>query len=141
MTNRFGLIIMSTRDYCFAKSLLISSKSLVLMMYAAVIMEITTMLILTRKRNQGIFLDDDTCIKILSIRGGKVKLGIEAPDDVVIYREEIYEKVQKATIDLLLEQRVANKVKNKIDIGKSISGSSSSGRVQLNNGHDTHLDT
>ena len=52
------------------------------------------MLILTRSQNESIIIDDDIRITVLSDRYGQVKLGIEAPDDVKIWREEIYEKFE-----------------------------------------------
>lgn len=48
------------------------------------------MLVLTRRINENILIGDETIvIKILEIRGGRVRLGIEAPSDVSIRREEI----------------------------------------------------
>lgn len=52
------------------------------------------MLILTRKQNESIVIDDDIRITVISDRHGQVKLGIEAPEDVEIWRDEIYEKIQ-----------------------------------------------
>ena len=54
------------------------------------------MLILTRKQNESIVIDDDIRITVLSDRHGQVKLGIEAPEDVDIWREEIYGKREKS---------------------------------------------
>jgi carbon storage regulator len=54
------------------------------------------MLILTRKQNESIVIDDDIRITVLSDKHGQVKLGIEAPDDVKIWREEIYQKLQES---------------------------------------------
>jgi carbon storage regulator len=51
------------------------------------------MLILTRNQNESIVIDDDIRITVLSDKHGYVKLGIEAPDDVEIWREEIYTKL------------------------------------------------
>ena len=48
------------------------------------------MLILTRKQNESVIIDEDIRITVLSDRLGQVKLGIEAPDDVEIWRDEIY---------------------------------------------------
>jgi len=49
------------------------------------------MLILTRNRGQQIFINDDIKIKILSVtRNGQVRLGIDAPQDYAVHREEIY---------------------------------------------------
>ena len=52
------------------------------------------MLILTRKQNESIIINDDIKITVISDRHGQVKLGIEAPEDVGIWREEIYTKMQ-----------------------------------------------
>ena len=51
------------------------------------------MLILTRNGNESIVIDDDIRITVLSNKHGQVKLGIEAPEDVEIWREEIYKKI------------------------------------------------
>ena len=53
------------------------------------------MLILTRSQNESIIIDDNIKITVLSDRHGQVKLGIDAPDDVEIWREEIYEKLHE----------------------------------------------
>jgi carbon storage regulator len=50
-------------------------------------------LILTRNQDESIVIDDNIKITVLSDNYGKVKLGIEAPQDVEIWREEIYEKL------------------------------------------------
>jgi carbon storage regulator len=52
------------------------------------------MLILTRSQNESIIINDDIKITILGTKGQDVKIGIEAPDDVEIWREEIYEQIQ-----------------------------------------------
>lgn len=52
------------------------------------------MLILTRKLGEIIRVGDDVTIRVLEVRGGQVRLGIEAPDDVRIYREEVYRQRQ-----------------------------------------------
>lgn len=53
------------------------------------------MLILTRKKNESIVIDDKIEIFITDIEDGKVKLGIKAPKDVDIHRKEIYTAIQK----------------------------------------------
>ena len=50
------------------------------------------MLILTRKQNESVIIDGDIKITILGTKGKDVKIGIEAPEDVKILREEIYDK-------------------------------------------------
>ncbi len=53
------------------------------------------MLVLTRKLNETIIIDSCIKVTITSIDGNKVRLGIEAPPDVLIYREEIYKAIQE----------------------------------------------
>ena len=52
------------------------------------------MLALTRKKDEAIIIDGNIEIKILDVQGDKVKIGISAPKDVSIYREEIYNVVK-----------------------------------------------
>jgi len=47
------------------------------------------MLVLTRGANEGILIGDNIVIKVVSVQGGKVRLGISAPNDVRILREEL----------------------------------------------------
>ena len=54
------------------------------------------MLILTRNQIESIIIDEDIRITVLSDNDGKVKLGIEAPEDADIWREEIYERQQES---------------------------------------------
>lgn len=51
------------------------------------------MLVLTRKLGEGIAIGDDITIKIIEMKGGAVRIGIEAPRHKKIYRQEIYEKI------------------------------------------------
>lgn len=54
------------------------------------------MLVLSRKKDERIILGDyEITIMVIDIRGDKVRLGIEAPKDMSIHREEIYEIIQK----------------------------------------------
>jgi carbon storage regulator len=53
------------------------------------------MLVLTRKLGETIRIGDSISIRIVDLDGRHVKLGIEAPKDVSINREEIYEKIQR----------------------------------------------
>lgn len=55
------------------------------------------MLILSRKRDEKIFIGDQiVTITVLDIRGDKVRLGIEAPEDIPVHRQEVYEAIQRA---------------------------------------------
>jgi carbon storage regulator len=53
------------------------------------------MLILTRKEGESVRLGDDIVITVVSVKGGAVRLGIAAPRDLAVHREEIYERVRE----------------------------------------------
>ena len=52
------------------------------------------MLVLSRQRDESIMIGDDVVITIVDIRGDKVRLGIEAPQDIPVHRQEVYERDQ-----------------------------------------------
>ncbi|QWR78823.1 carbon storage regulator CsrA [Candidatus Magnetomonas plexicatena] len=56
------------------------------------------MLVLTRKSEEAIKLGDSITITVVEIKGNKVRLGIEAPTGVRIYRQELYEKIKSENI-------------------------------------------
>jgi len=53
------------------------------------------MLVLTRKSKQSIMIGDDVEVTVLAVHGEKVRLGIQAPSDVPVYRNEIYLEIQR----------------------------------------------
>ena len=53
------------------------------------------MLVLTRQRGERIMVDDNIIITIIEVRGDRVRIGIEAPRDVSVHREEIYDAIQQ----------------------------------------------
>ncbi len=53
------------------------------------------MLVLTRKSNQSIMIGDDIEVSVLSVMGDKVRIGIRAPQDVPVFRTEIYLEIQR----------------------------------------------
>lgn len=52
------------------------------------------MLVLTRKKNESIVIDDRIVITVVEIRGDKIRLGIEAPRDVAVHRSEVFAAIQ-----------------------------------------------
>jgi len=53
------------------------------------------MLVLTRKKNEQLVINDNVVLRVIDIRPGRVQLGIEAPRQVVIHRKEIHEAMQR----------------------------------------------
>ena len=53
------------------------------------------MLVLTRKSNQSIMIGDDVEVSVLSIMGEKVRIGIQAPREVPVFRKEVYLEIQQ----------------------------------------------
>lgn len=53
------------------------------------------MLVLSRHRDESIMIGDNIVITIVDIRGDKVRLGIQAPTDVPVHREEVYEAIKR----------------------------------------------
>jgi len=52
------------------------------------------MLILTRRISESIIVGDDVKITVLGVKGNQVRLGIDAPKDLPVHREEIYERIK-----------------------------------------------
>jgi carbon storage regulator len=53
------------------------------------------MLVLTRKSNQSIMIGDDIEVSVLAVMGEKVRIGIQAPRDVPVFRREVYLEIQQ----------------------------------------------
>lgn len=53
------------------------------------------MLVLTRKKDEGIVIGGNVTIKVLAVEDGRIKLGIDAPKDVEILREEVYIQIKE----------------------------------------------
>jgi carbon storage regulator len=53
------------------------------------------MLVLSRQRDESIIIGDNIVITIVDIRGDKVRLGIEAPTEIPVHRQEVYEAIQR----------------------------------------------
>ena len=53
------------------------------------------MLVLSRKRNESIVINNDITIVVVEIRGDKVRLGVEAPKEVPVHRKEVYDAINR----------------------------------------------
>jgi carbon storage regulator len=53
------------------------------------------MLILSRRIGETIMIGDTTAVTVLGVTGGQVRIGVSAPKEVSVHREEIYEKIQR----------------------------------------------
>ena len=53
------------------------------------------MLVLSRHRDESIMIGDDIVITVVDIRGDKVRLGIDAPTDIPVHRQEVYDAIQR----------------------------------------------
>ena len=66
------------------------------------------MLVLTRKLGENIRIGDNVKITVLEVRSGQVKIGIEAPPEIKVHREEIYERIQEENRRAKQEQKGGN---------------------------------
>ncbi len=53
------------------------------------------MLVLSRKKNESIVINDDITIVVVEIRGDKVRLGVEAPKEMPVHRREVYDAIKR----------------------------------------------
>jgi len=65
-----------------------------------------SMLILTRRVGEALMVGDETKIVVLGVKGSQIRLGINAPKDIVVHREEIYDKIhpQDGSVDIESEK-------------------------------------
>ncbi len=57
------------------------------------------MLVLTRKSNESVIIDGSISVKVLSVHGDQVSLGLSAPREVSIHRKEVYEAIQRQNLE------------------------------------------
>ena len=53
------------------------------------------MLVLSRKKNESIVINNDITIVVVDIRGDKVRLGVDAPKEVPVHRQEVFNEIQR----------------------------------------------
>lgn len=80
------------------------------------------MLALSRRTGEGLIIDGNIEIKVLEIQGDKVKIGIQAPKEIGIYREEIYAQIKLTNEEAASMEKMdlahANEFMNKLKIKK-----------------------
>tara|TARA_B100000768_G_C10939780_1_gene233160 strand:+ start:238 stop:426 length:189 start_codon:yes stop_codon:yes gene_type:complete len=57
------------------------------------------MLILTRRVGESLIIDDDIVINILGVKGNQIRIGVNAPKEISVHREEIYNRIQAEKVD------------------------------------------
>ncbi len=57
------------------------------------------MLILTRRVGETLMIGEDISVTVLGVKGNQVRIGINAPQDVAVHREEIFERIQRENMD------------------------------------------
>jgi carbon storage regulator len=57
------------------------------------------MLILTRRVNETLMIGDQITVTVLGVKGNQVRLGVNAPKDVAVHREEIFERIRQENLD------------------------------------------
>ena len=63
------------------------------------------MLILSRKPGESIVIDGRICVKVVRVEGDAVKIGIEAPSDIPVHRQEVYQEIQRSNQQALTTRK------------------------------------
>ena len=73
------------------------------------------MLVLTRKKGQSLVIGDQIHVTVLEVTGDSVRLGIEAPPEVAVYRDEIYRAVQEENRTALVTRELAARLRAQVE--------------------------
>jgi carbon storage regulator len=76
------------------------------------------MLVLTRKSNQSIMIGDDVEVSVLSVMGEKVRIGIQAPQEIPVFRKEIYLEIHRE--DGSSEQRATAEESARAEVNEAL---------------------
>ena len=57
------------------------------------------MLVLTRKTNESIIIGDNIAVTVVAVEGDQVRLGVTAPKDIAVHRQEVYEQIKKENLE------------------------------------------
>jgi carbon storage regulator len=81
------------------------------------------MLVLTRKANQSIMIGDDIEVSILAVMGEKVRVGIQAPRSIPVFREEVYLEIQQERSEDPKEREAVGEALDRLKTGDRPQGS------------------
>ena len=91
------------------------------------------MLILTRRVGETVMIGNDVTVTVLGVKGNQVRVGVNAPRDVAVHREEIFERIKREGQDAPVDSKTTTTTDTASPRG---SGRSSSGNGYASNGAD-----